>query len=191
MADGGTTRPSPGNIFTRRFLDLLDGQEAPALTSTALRSGPWRVRRLHDGAWGCFAEGETEAEVVVRERSLALLFAAVLPIVSGLSRLRLERKKDHWLLLDHGVPAGRLAYGEEELVAGVGLLVALHAHLPSLAYFVEAAGAPVLERVGRLVDYWFFGCGPCRCGQRPGGGEDLKPCPRENPGPRDESPPEG
>lgn len=157
-----------GNAFARDFIHRFDQQEAPPHTYASLAQGPWEVRRVEalyttpmdDASWGCYAYGEQQATAFVKYRYLALILAAALPSASLPPRFTLDADShDPVLLLEHGEEAGTLRWADDELVAAVNVLAALLDAPRSLAQLLLAAGAPVLERTGKILDHTLAGDG--------------------------------
>lgn len=139
------------NVFLTRFLERLDQERSPSHTFAGLGSGPWSVHRDEDGLWGCYAVGDPLPWVLVRERPLALLFAAVLPAWSALPRLQLCSRDGRYVLLDNGTPMGTLRHHHPELVDQANILTSVQSWPLSFSYYVESTGAPLLERAGRIL----------------------------------------
>ncbi|HYO14927.1 MAG TPA: hypothetical protein VE685_17175 [Thermoanaerobaculia bacterium] len=155
------TIPSSRNAFSPSFLNRLGERDEPPTAGEADVAGPWGIEELPGRGWGLFHPGQNTAHgdrpyAVFRERSVALLAAAVLPGTGREPAFRLRK--------DEGPEGYALEAGDGTGVVGhvalfdENLAVALHVtervlRSPwALASLLEAAGQVALERSGAILD---------------------------------------
>lgn len=156
------TMPIPPNAFAAEFLGRLYEQDEPTCSAEADAAGPWRTLpgRTADEreAYGVWRQGERPEwgdppSALLRDRPLALLAAAVRPLVGGepFYRLGTEREAEGFPLQLHGEAVGWLELFDEDWAFGINVLERLTRSPQALASLLEAAGPLALERVGRLL----------------------------------------
>jgi hypothetical protein len=154
--------PLAHNAFAADFLSRFHEQDEPSTSAEADAAGPWRTlpgqtadeREAH-GVWrhGERPEWGDLPTALLRERALALLAAAVRPLVGGdaLYLLGTEREPEGYPLLLHGEAVGWLDLFDEDWAFGINVVDRLTRSPQALAAVLEAAGPLALERVGRLL----------------------------------------
>ena len=155
--------PYPHNAFAAEFLDRFHEQDEPSTSAEADAAGPWRTLPSQTAdereAHGIWRQGERPEwgdfpSALMRERAMALLAAAVRPLVGGdpLYLLGTEREAEGFPLLLHGEAVGWLDLFDEDWAFGINVVDRLTRSPQALAAVLEAAGPLALERVGRLLD---------------------------------------
>jgi hypothetical protein len=150
------------NAFAEEFLRRFEEEDEPPSAAEADVAGPWRVEptSTSDGseAFGLWRSGERpeggDAPAgLFRERSTALLAAAVRPFVGRDSFYDLgkERWKGGFPLLRQGEAIGWIDLFDEDWTFGINVLERFARNPRSLAWLLEAAGPLALERAGRIL----------------------------------------
>lgn len=152
----------PHNAFASEFLSRFHRHDEPESSAEADSAGPWRAMpsATADGreAYGVWRVGERPEwgdppAALLRDRELALLAAAVRPLVGRepFYGLGLERESAGFPLLRQGEAVGWIDLFDEDWAFGINLLERLARSPQALASILEAAGPLALERVGRLL----------------------------------------
>lgn len=153
---------APQPVFHEDFLASLgDGEEEelPEHTYTALGMGPWQVlpRREDEGTvWVVLAGGKT---VIGRfsYRAHAHLYAAAAVVATARGSFTcLDDPCDYpplpVVLFHNDHVAGHLPTFDPERLSALNALLVLYEHPDALAELLAGAGAPVLRRVGGLLE---------------------------------------
>ena len=152
-----STLPSSRNAFRRSFLSRITERDEPSTAGEADVAGPWHVEELPGGLFGLYRLGESHARgfqptAVFRDRSLALLAAAVLPGTGREAAFRLQKEAGpEGFLVETGngaEPVGHLALFDESLVDALHVVESLTRSPEALANLLEAAGPLALEHAG-------------------------------------------
>lgn len=163
MRDSGdSSTPHSRNAFADDFLRRFETADEPASAAEADGAGPWQIQPfpLADGreAFGLFRAGERPEwgdgpAGLFRERSTALLAAAVRPFVGR--EAYLELGKEPWSsgfpLLRQGEAIGWIDLFDENWAFGINVLERFTRSPEALASLLEAAGPLALQRAGRLL----------------------------------------
>ena len=158
-----STLPSSRNAFRRSFLSRIAEHDEPFTAGEADVAGPWHVEEL-PGGFGLYRLGEGHARgfeptAVFRDRSLALLAAAVLPGTGREEAFRLQKEAGPEGFLvktgNGGEPVGHLALFDESLIDALHVVESLLRSPRSLADLLEAAGPLALEHAGVLLEKRF------------------------------------
>lgn len=152
------------NAFRRSFLRRISERDEPSTGGEADVAGPWWIEELPGGLFGLFRLGEShgrgfEPAAVFRDRSIALLAAAVLPGTGRDAAFRLHKDAGpEGFTLETGVcgeggePVGHLALFDESLIDALHVVETLVRAPESLANLLEAAGPIALERAGAILE---------------------------------------
>jgi hypothetical protein len=152
----------PHNAFASEFLNRFHQHDEPESSAEADAAGPWRAlpsatadgREAH-GVWraGERPEWGDPPAALLRDRELALLAAAVRPLVGRepFYCLGTEREPAGFPLLRQGEAVGWIDLFDEDWAFGINVLERLARSPQALASVLEAAGPLALERVGRLL----------------------------------------
>ncbi|HEV2854829.1 MAG TPA: hypothetical protein VHC97_18690 [Thermoanaerobaculia bacterium] len=152
---------SSRNAFRRSFLRRISERDEPPTGGEADAAGPWWIEELPGGRFGLFRRGESHARgfepaAVFRDRSVALLAAAVLPGTGRDAAFRLHKDDGPEGFLvetgNGGEPLGHLAFFDENLIAALHVVETLVRSPESLANLLEAAGPLALERAGAILE---------------------------------------
>lgn len=154
--------PTIRNAFAEEFLRRFDQEDEPPSSSEADLAGPWDVQEtsLADGreAFGLWRVGDRPEwgdppAGLFRERSLALLAAAVRPLVGKdpYYELGTERWTGGFPLLRQGQAVGWIDLFEQDWTFGINLLERFARSPEALATLMEAAGPLALGRAGRIL----------------------------------------
>ena len=154
--------PYSHNAFAEDFLRRFAREDEPSSASEADFAGPWRVEAAatSDGreAFGVWRLGERPEwgdvpSGLFRERSLALLAAAVRPFVGRDPFYELG--KDNWNggfpIFRQGEAVGWIALFDEDWAFGLNVLERFARNPAAMALLLDAAGPLALERVGRIL----------------------------------------
>jgi hypothetical protein len=162
-----STLPSSRNAFRRSFLSRINERDEPFMAGEADVAGPWHVEELPGGLFGLYRLGESHAggfqpAAVFRDRSLALLSAAVLPGTGREAAFRLQKEAGPEGFLvetgNHGDgagPVGHLALFDESLIDALHVVESLTRSPEALANLLEAAGPLALEHAGVILEERF------------------------------------
>ena len=152
------------NAFSDSFLQRIAERDEPPSGGEADVAGPWHVEAISgDGGEGfaLYRLGESRARgfepsAVFRERSLALLAAAVLPGTGRDAAFRLHKEPVPAGYAvesgNGGEVVGHAALFDENLIAALHVADVLTRSPESLANLLEAAGPLALERAGVILE---------------------------------------
>ena len=155
---------SSRNAFRRSFLSRITERDEPFTAGEADVAGPWHVEELPGGLFGLYRLGEDsargfEATAVFRDRSLALLAAAVLPGTGREAAFHLQKDAGPGGFLvalgNGGEPVGHLALFDESLIDALHVVESLTRSPEALANLLEAAGPLALEHAGAVLEKRF------------------------------------
>jgi hypothetical protein len=154
--------PSSRNAFSDSFLRRIAERDEPPMAGEADAAGPWHVEEVPAERWfGLYRLGESRARgfepvAVFRDRSLALLAAAVLPGTGRDAAFRLHKDSgpDGFAVEtgNGGEVVGHTALFDENLIAALHVAESLARSPEALANLLEAAGPLALERAGAILD---------------------------------------
>lgn len=162
-----STLSSSRNAFRSSFLSRIAERDEPYTAGEADMAGPWHVEELASAEgilFGLYRLGESHARgfqptAVFRDRSLALLSAAVLPGTGREAAFRLQKKAGpEGFLVETGngaEPVGHLALFDESLVDALHVVESLTRSPMALANLLEAAGPLALEHAGVILEERF------------------------------------
>lgn len=162
-----STLPSSRNAFRSSFLRRIAEHDEPFTAGEADVAGPWQIEDLPGGLFGLYRLGEShgrgfEPTAVFRDRSLALLAAAVLPGTGREAAFRLQKDAGPEGFLveignrgDGSEPVGHLALFDESLIDALHVVESLLRSPRSLADLLEAAGPLALEHAGAILEKRF------------------------------------
>jgi hypothetical protein len=159
-----STLPSSRNAFRRSFLHRIAEHDEPFTAGEADMAGPWHVEELPGGLFGLYRVGESHTRgfqptAVFRDRSLALLSAAVLPGTGREAAFRLQKEAGpEGFLVETGngaEPVGHLAFFDESLIDALHVVESLTRSPKALADLLEAAGPLALEHAGVILESRF------------------------------------
>jgi hypothetical protein len=159
-----STLSSSRNAFRRSFLSRIAERDEPLTAGEADVAGPWRVEDLPGGLFGLYRLGESldrgfQPTAVFRDRSFALLAAAVLPGTGREAAFRLQKEAGPEGFLvetgNGGEPVGHLALFDESLIDALHVVESLTRSPEALANLLEAAGPLALEHAGTILDERF------------------------------------
>lgn len=146
------------NAFAHLFLRRMAERDEPPTAGEADVQGPWRVVAAPGRGYAVIRVGEDLAEgdrptAVFRDRSAALLAAAVLPATGREAAYRLgyEAEPQGYPLWADGEVAGHLQLFDETLTQALHVVDRIARSPLSLAALLEAAGGLALERAGRIL----------------------------------------
>lgn len=152
---------SSRNAFSPSFLHCIAERDEPPSAGEADLAGPWHVVEIPGRGFGLFRLGESPERgfppaVVFRDRSFALLAAAVLPGTGQDPRFRLRKEAgpEGYAIEEGngGEPVGWSGLFDESLIAALHAADCLARSPESLANLLEAAGQVALERAGAILD---------------------------------------
>ena len=154
-----STPPVPANAFDPEFLEALDAIDDPETAAEAEVAGPLSVRRLADGTWAIFLQGESPEEgdlpaAVFLQRERALAAAAIFLPGTGRDpavRWGPESPRGFPLLDPTGRVIGWLRQFDDPWKDAIHAADGVLRSPESLTRFVRAAGGSVLRRTGRLL----------------------------------------
>ena len=153
--------PSSRNAFSDSFLRRIAERDEPPMAGEADVAGPWHVEEVPAEGWfGLYRLGESRARgyepvAVFRDRSLALLAAAVLPGTGRDAAFRLHHDsgaEGFAVAAGNGEVVGHTALFDENLIAALHVAESLTRSPEALANLLEAAGPLALERAGAILD---------------------------------------
>jgi hypothetical protein len=155
------THSSSPNAFSDSFLQRIAERDEPPAGGEADVAGPWHVEEMEGKGFALYRLGESRARgfepsAVFRERSLALLAAAVLPGTGRDAAFRLHKEPVPAGYAvesgNGGEVVGHAALFDENLIAALHVADVLTRSPESLANLLEAAGPLALERAGVILE---------------------------------------
>lgn len=154
--------PTIRNAFDEEFLRRFQCEDEPGSAGEADAAGPWEVlsQPTSDGreAYGLWRLGEgpeweDPPAGLFRERSLALLAAAIRPLLGKEPYYQLgrDRRSGGFPLLRQGEAVAWIDLFDEDWAFGINLLERLTRSPQAVATLLDAAGPLALERAGRIL----------------------------------------